>query len=75
MQLVLNLVASVSIKRKKPWPKLSWIGQVCTVQFIQSGVKNISKLGITIVRKVLGTEDWHEPYRLLKNNGQKNDVK
>ncbi len=52
---------------------LDWTGTV--VQFIQSGVKNISKLGITIVRKVLGTEDWHEPYRLLKNNGQKNDVK
>lgn len=27
MQLLLDVVSSVNIKRKKPWPKLAWLGQ------------------------------------------------
>lgn len=28
MKLELEVLASTSIKRRKPWPQLAWIGQV-----------------------------------------------
>lgn len=31
MKLELEVLASTNIKRKKPWPKIVWVGEVCII--------------------------------------------
>lgn len=39
MKLTTEVLASASIKRKKPWPRIIWVGEVSQTTFIKGHVK------------------------------------
>lgn len=47
MEIKLDVLISTCIKQRKPWPRISWIGQVSVMNFYLN--KILQKVGFLII--------------------------